>query len=59
MRLNDKFWFNIMAGNAGYTEEESSSVWESLNKTQLDFFEDLCEYFYREGYKACEEDRIC
>ena len=52
MRMHDHYWFKTYGRNTSYTPEEVEIIWQSLSTSQLEFFQELCEYFYQEGRRA-------
>lgn len=51
MKMHDHYWFRTYGKNTTYNQEEVELVWQSLSTSQIDFFQELCEYFYEEGKK--------
>lgn len=56
MRLHDHYWFKTYGKNTTYNEEEIELIWQSLSTSQIDFFQELCEYFYQEGRRHGEDE---
>lgn len=59
MRLHEKYWFQTYAKNTSHDNEEIELIWQSLSTSQIDFFQELCEYFYQEGIKTGTDQTVC
>lgn len=56
MRLHDHYWFSTYGKNTNHSPEEVELIWQSLSTSQIDYFQELCEYFYAEGVKAGRDE---
>lgn len=57
--LHSKKWFKIYVENAGYTEEETELLWQSLSTDQIDLMQALMHSAYMEGARQGRDELMC